>query len=176
MMNRRVFTRAMVLIAGGAAVLGRPAAAATTEGKEPKMADFLFVHSAKGIVYENGKMTLKGVSPLTIAFSDRPERIAGHLTTKEFIPFWSEGDDSFLKDPPNATVSIFDSGKVAEVVVVLSNPVLTGEDLAYDIKVLEGDMPSKGGPTSVFIDIIGMPLTPMSVAGVDRRMWRRRVY
>ena len=173
-MNRREFARAMVLVAGTGAVLARVAAAA--DDKAPKMADFLFVQNAKGVTYENGKMTLVGVSPLTVAFSDRPERIAGHMSTKEFVPFWSEGKDSFLKDPPNATVSIFGAGSVADVVVVLSNPVLSGDDLTYDVKVLEGQMPPKGGLVSVFIDIIGMPMTPMSYAGVDRRMWRRRFY
>ena len=173
-MRRRDFTKAAVLGAGVGALLSRTAAA--TDDKAPTMADFLFVQNAKGVVYENGRMTLKVVSPLTVAFSDRPERIAGHMATKAFVPFWSEGKDSFLKDPPNATVSIFDDGNVTDVVAVLSNPVLNGEDLSYDVKILEGRMPAKGGLVSVFIDIIGMPMTPMSFAGADRRMWRRRFY
>ena len=122
MLHRRDFAKALILVAGTGALLTRSASAA--EEKDPKMADFLFVQNAQGIVYENGKMTLKGVAPLTVAFSDRPERIAGHLSTKEFIPFWSEGKDSFLKDPPNANVSILDGGKVTDVVVVLSDPLL----------------------------------------------------
>ncbi|ODR99757.1 hypothetical protein AUC69_09150 [Methyloceanibacter superfactus] len=40
-------------------------------------------------------------------------------------------------------------------------------------KVLEGDMPAKGEDVAVFIDIIGMPLTPLSYAGVARRSFRR---
>jgi hypothetical protein len=35
-------------------------------------------------------------------------------------------------------------------------------------------MPASGGPASLFIDIIGMPLTPMSYAGVARRTAYRR--
>jgi len=35
--------------------------------------------------------------------------------------------------------------------------------------VLQGEMPAKGGLVSVFIDIIGMPLTPISYAGAARR-------
>ena len=66
---------------------------------------------------------------------------------------------------------------VPDIVVTLRNPVLAGEDLAYDVKILEGDMPAKGGPVSLFIDIIGMPLTPLSYAGVARRTaYRRAVY
>lgn len=34
-------------------------------------------------------------------------------------------------------------------------------------------MPAKGEDVAVFIDIIGMPLTPLSYAGVARRSFRR---
>jgi hypothetical protein len=36
-------------------------------------------------------------------------------------------------------------------------------------------MPESGADVSVFIDIIGMPLTPVSYAGVARRTYRRAV-
>ncbi len=36
-------------------------------------------------------------------------------------------------------------------------------------------MPVLGEDVSVFIDVIGMPLTPVSFAGVDRRAYRRAV-
>jgi len=34
-------------------------------------------------------------------------------------------------------------------------------------------MPASGKDVSVFIDVIGMPLTPVSYAGVARRTYRR---
>lgn len=145
-----------------------PEAAATE-----KHADFLFVQNARAIHFADGRLTLKGVSPTTIMFSDRPERIAGHMDTVRFIPFWSEGKDSFLADPPNATLSIVKGKQVEDVVVVLRNPELKGEDLSYQVNILEGKMPTEGGPVSLFIDIIGMPLTPVSIAGADRRAFRR---
>jgi hypothetical protein len=55
-------------------------------------------------------------------------------------------------------------------------PVLQGESLTYAVKVLQGDIPAKGADVSVFIDIIGMPLTPLSFAGVARRNYRRAFY
>lgn len=104
----------------------------------------LFVQSAKGASLDGGKLTLKGVSPTTVYFSDRPNRIAGHLATTEMIPLWSEGKDSFTKDPPNATLSAFaKDGAVANVVVELRNPKLTGDQLVYDVKVLEGRAPRR---------------------------------
>jgi len=155
--------------------------AQATEGQEKKgqeahqMADFLFVQNAKGIAYADGKLTLKGVSPATVMFSDRPERIAGHMATARFVPFWGEGKDSFLKDPPNATLSFLEGQSMEDAVVELRDPVLEGENLSYRVKILEGKIPAGAGPASLFIDIIGMPLTPVSFAGARRRMWRRAV-
>jgi hypothetical protein len=37
------------------------------------------------------------------------------------------------------------------------------------VQVLEGDLNGTDGPASVFIDIIGLPFTPLSFAGVARR-------
>jgi hypothetical protein len=89
------------------------------------------------------------------------------------VPFWSEGKDSFLSDPPNADISIFENGALRQTVVVLEDPVLDSGDLHYTVRVIEGEMPDTGEQVSVFIDVIGMPLTPLSVAGVDRRAFRR---
>jgi len=63
------------------------------------------------------KLTLTGVSPATIYFTDRPERIAGNMRTADFVPFWSKGKDSFLKDPPNADISIVEGDKQLRQVV-----------------------------------------------------------
>ena len=41
--------------------------------------------------------------------------------------------------------------------------------------VLEGKVPKAGGVCSVFIDIIGLPFTPLSFAGVARRTAFRTV-
>ena len=153
--------------------------AQATEGHEAKgqeahkMADFLFVQNARGIAYADGKLTLKGVNPATVMFSDRPERIAGHMATTRFVPFWGEGKDSFLKDPPNATLSFLEGNDLADAVVTLRDPVLAGDDLTYQVKVLEGKIPASAGLASLFIDVIGMPLTPYSYAGAARRAWRR---
>jgi hypothetical protein len=134
----------------------------------------LFVQNAQGVSLDNGKLTLKGISPTTIYFSDRPERIAGHMTMKEFVPFWTEGKDSFLSDPPNATLSALSGGSVKDFVVELRNPRLSGDELSYDIRLLEGVLPINDGPCSLFIDVIGMPCTPYSYAGACRRAYRWR--
>jgi hypothetical protein len=144
-----------------------------TQAKHGDKPQFLFVQNAEGVEFADGRLTLKGVSPVTVLFSDRPERLAGHMKTSDFVPFWGQGADSFKLDPPNATLSVLEGGDMANVVVELSEPRLAGGDLSYAVKVLDGQPPASGGAASLFIDIIGMPLTPVSFAGADRRMWRR---
>lgn len=144
--------------------------------EEPaKQADFLFVQTAKGMSFDKatGKLTLEGVSPITVMFSDRPERIAANMKTAVFVPFWSKGKDSFLSDPPNADISTLEGNQLRQIVAVLQDPVLQADNLTYTVKVLEGEMPAKAADVSVFIDIIGMPMTPLSFAGAARRGYRR---
>lgn len=136
----------------------------------------LFVMTAEGYAYQDGKLTLKGISPNTIIFADRPKRLAGHVPTEAVVQDWAEGRDSFEKDPPNADLSTFSPQGAKNVVVELKNPVLKADTLTYDVKILEGKMDASGGQTSLFIDIIGMPWTPLSYAGVARRTVARSVY
>jgi hypothetical protein len=122
-------------------------------------------------------LTLTGVAPNAIVFADRPVRSAGHLLTAHVLEEWS-ASDSFGKDPPNATVSVLgkDGDSVHDVVVELRSPKLDGDKLVFDVRVLEGDLAGANGPASVFIDIIGLPFTPLSFAGVARRSARRAAW
>lgn len=133
----------------------------------------LFVQSAHSMAYENGQLTLGGIAPTTIIFSDRPDRITGHIPLEEFVDSWGEGDDSFADDPPNAALSIFTEDEIHDVVVVLGNPQLEGSQLSYSVDILDGEMPANGGPSSLFIDTIGRPASAVSVAGCHRRGRRR---
>lgn len=60
--------------------------------------------------------------------------------------------------------------------MTLRNPQLPGRDLSYEVEVLEGTPPASAGAASLFIDIIGMPLTPISFAGAGGCKRRRSVY
>lgn len=164
---------ATAFVAPAATAVEVPAAA-------PVMAQLLFVQNAAAVeIGAGGKtLTLKNFSPTTLFFSDRPVRIAGHYRTDEYLQFWKAGPDSFLKDPPNATLSVFEKGKdeLSDVVVTLRNPRVSGSDLTYDVTVISGTLPKPGmGPASLFIDIIGLPFTPLSFAGVARRTAYRTV-
>jgi hypothetical protein len=165
------------VLAGGAAALA-VAGGALAETGDAATADFLFVQTAQGTAFDadQNRLTLRGVSPVTLFFSDRPERIAGNMETARFVPFWGEGTDSFLSDPPNADLSFIADGTLRQVVVVLRDPVLDNGDLHYTVEIIDGDMPVLGGDASLFIDVIGMPLTPLSYAGVRRRAFRRAAF
>jgi hypothetical protein len=132
----------------------------------------LIVMNAHGASLEGDTLTLNGVAPNSIIFADRPVRSAGHALTTQLLEEWGTSSDaSFTKDPPNATVSVFnkDGSKVRDAVVVLKSPKLEGDQLTFAVQVLEGDLAGADGPASVFIDIIGLPRTPLSFAGVARR-------
>ena len=151
--------------------------AATSEAKadDDNLVEYLFVQSAGRVTFDGDTMTLHGVSPTTLFFSDRPDRITGHAGTGEYVEHWSEGEDSFEADAPNAALSILgdDGHEIVEIVVVLRNPRLEDGNLTYTVEVLDGDPPASGGACSLFIDIIGRPRTPLSFAGARRRAVRR---
>jgi len=145
--------------------IGTPTAAA-----KPQIVPSLFVLNSRGATMQGDTLTLTGVMPHSIIFADRPVRSAGHQLTSDIIADWGAGDDSFTKNPPNATVSVFSKdGSVKDAVVVLKSPKLEGDKLTFNVQVLEGDLAGGDGGAALFIDIIGRPMTPMSFAGVGRR-------
>ena len=145
------------------------------QGQENDEMNFLFVQTAENVTYKDGLLTLKQISPTTLFFTDRPDRLAGHMTTIDFLSEWDEGDNSFAEDPPNAVISIFHENDILDVVVTLKNPKSDGKNLVYDVDVLDGVLPATGNACSLFIDPVGRPASPTSVAGVERRSTKRHV-
>lgn len=122
--------------------------------KAAKVSSLLVVNS-RGAKLEGDTLTLEGVSPNTIIFSDRPVRKAGHVMTSKMLDAWATGG-TFAKDAPNASVSVFskDGSSVEDVVVELKAPKMDGDRLTFHVKVLEGAIAKADGPASVFIDTI----------------------
>ena len=50
---------------------------------------------------------------------------------------------------------------VTNVVVTISNPRLEGQNLTYEVKTLEGDLPKTGGAAALFIDVIIVRRAPV---------------
>jgi hypothetical protein len=148
-----------------------------SKNTEPQVSEIeaMFVQSARGLMSSGGTVKFQGLAHSTLFFADRPERVVGHLSSKKFIDQWGEGENSFADDPPNAVVSFLENEESPpeEVTVVLRNPQLVGDTLTYAVDILDGKLPTRAGPCALFIDPIGRPLSPVSVAGVRRRDRRR---
>jgi hypothetical protein len=137
--------------------------------------EYMFSQTGASVTIDDDgrRITLDGVSPTTLFLSDRPYRLTGHLMTDDFIANWGSGTHSFVDNPPNALLTLFEQDAVNDVVVVLSDPILSGHDLSYAVKVTDGELTPSDGPASLLIDMIGRPLSPVSVAGTRRRGRRR---
>ena len=149
-----------------------------SEVTEQRLEDIeaLFVQTASSMTGDGDRLVLHTPSPSTLYFADRPQREVGHMTTRNFVELWGEGENSFATDPPNAVLSFAEPGDrgVDDVVVEIQSPTLEGDQLTYDIKVLDGILPAQTGPCALFIDPFGRPLSPVSAAGMHRRERRRR--
>jgi hypothetical protein len=143
--------------------------------EELQAEESMFVQTAQGVISEDGTLTLRGVTPSTLYFSDRPMRVVGQMKTADFVGLWGEGDNSFETDPPNAVLSFLEPGDDVpeDAVVVIKDPRLENSHLTYSIEVLEGTVPAQAGAVTLFIDPFGRPLSPVSVCGVRRRERRR---
>ncbi len=137
--------------------------------------EMMYVQTARGSSFEGSTLTLDGIAPSTLYFSDRPERVVGYVTAEDFVGLWGEGENGFAENPPNAVLALLESGDDVpeDAVVALRDPTMQGDSLAYARDLLEGSPPLTSGPCTLFIDPLGRPLSPVSIAGVHRRSRRR---
>lgn len=148
------------------AVVAVTALVAVTCGKAPTPAaeapEFMFVQIAEDMQVDTTAMTLRlvKVSHQTLFFSDRPNRIAGHIRMEQYLKEWTPaaGADNLGADPPNATLSVYEPGQADNsiAIVEISDPRLDGADLVYHYTLVDGAIPLAGGETTLFIDKIGV--------------------
>jgi hypothetical protein len=112
----------------------------------------LLVQNARAMTFDGELLTLEGLAPSTLFFADRPERIVGHMTNEELLAAWSEGEDGFAEDPPNAALSVLGEDGSQVAIVELREPSLSGDAITYKVRVLEGEPPRSAGATALFID------------------------
>lgn len=143
---------ALTVAAGQAVAADAPAKPDASAETAMPAANWLFVQVGGSFTSDGKTFTIHGVAPQTLMFSDRPERMTGDVQTSKFVDYWTSGKDDFQKDPPNATVSTVVDGKTDLVVVELLNPRINGDAITYDIRALDGTLPSSGKAVSVFID------------------------
>ena len=147
-----------VLLAAIILSLGAGAAISAASDDAPQL---MFVQSADNLKVDAAANTLRlvNVNQQTLFFSDRPERIAGHIKMADYLEEWTAkaGKDNFGADPPNAALSVYEQGKPDNTmaIVKITDPRIDGSDLIYGYKLIEGSLPAGGGATSLFIDWIG---------------------
>ena len=147
-----------VALGAAAAVLASVRGAAAA-GDKPML---MFVQLAESVKIDEAAKTIRlvNVSPHTVYFADRPERLAGHIKMAAYLEEWTSkaGADNFGKDPPNAALSIFEEGQPNNTLAIIEilNPKAEGKDLIYNDVVVKGKLPAAGGETALFIDWIGV--------------------
>jgi len=130
--------------------------------------DALFVQSATAFSSAPGTITLHGLAGSTVYFADRPRREIGHIPSHRFVQLWEAGASNFSVDPPNAVLSFLDDDGESppDAVLVLREPRLESDSLSYKVEILDGTLPCRSGPCTLFIDVFGRPLAPVArVAG-----------
>lgn len=133
---------------------------------------YMFVQTAHSgsLIPVTGKenlylLVLKGVSPQTIGFSDRPERIVGQISTQTFLEVFCFSPTN----PPNVAIELLEGAEDADVIVAeLFDPVYdaTNHTLQCKLRILkepnhsyaifnerhDPTLPQSFGPVTLFID------------------------
>lgn len=163
----------VILLLAAAVALPAAAAEEAAAAAEAERPVFLFVQSARSgtlapVADQQGRytLTLHGVSPKTVYFSDRPLRIAGQAEIEAFLAGLGFDDDN----PPNAALEILGAGDEGDVAVVeLRDPRYDAAagTLTYDVTLLadaatgapaffaeraDATPPAEFGEAALFID------------------------
>jgi len=152
-MRIAMIVAAAMLAGAGVSTAAMAQSDAAAAGGDPGPVQMMFVQQAAGMKFDGKTLTLEGVPPAAIFFADRPSRMVGHLSQKQFVELWNDSQsDSFEKDPPNAAVSIANPEDKAPAIIEIKKASLSGDTLAFEINVLDGELPATGGATAVFVD------------------------
>lgn len=116
---------------------------------------WLFSHTADGgTLTPNGDgtyaLTMTGVDPNVMAFTDRPDRQTAILTAQDLVQAWPS---MFADAAPNAVLVEHDpTGDTDSLVLVLTDPEVDGTTMTYTAAILEDE----DHPSSVD-GIVGAP-------------------
>ncbi len=149
----------------------------TKQTRIPK-ANWLFVQSStkgsfEAVLGDSNRYTLslKGVTPCMISFTDRPIRMASTISTKNFVDNWNagKGANNFKSDPPNAAL-VLSVNNIDDIYIFsLQNPsydantqtltytatpitITTSPSMDQIPCTLNATMPASFGPATLFID------------------------
>ena len=177
-MSKKMFAAiavlAMAILTASCGVLAEETEEVQTDNgtAEEKPVTFMFVQSAQSgtLIPVEGEdnlytLTLMGVAPQTIAFSDRPERVVVQAPMQKFLDGMCFAPDN----GPNAALEILEADEEEDLAVVeLFDPVYdaASQTLQYNVSILEMPdlsyavfneqadqvLPESFGPAALFID------------------------
>ncbi|MEP9377316.1 hypothetical protein ABLE91_11410 [Aquabacter sp. CN5-332] len=130
--------------------------------------EMILSQQAAGMTFDGKTLTLTGVPPITTFRVDRPERIGGTMTTEQYVKLWNATVQVFKNDPPNAALTIL--GPVpTQVIIELGSVTQNGTTLTYNASLLDGDIPSSGGP----VNLVVAPVVyrPLEATGTFLNCW-----
>lgn len=120
------------------------------EGLKPD-SEVLFVQTAGAMKSTGDSLTLSNISAELVWMTERPYRQSGQISNQDFLEAWSEGDDSFNADPPNAVLTLKENIE-KPIFLEITNPRFRGDQVTYDINILAGLLPPSSGQVSMLID------------------------
>jgi hypothetical protein len=150
-MNKQLLTFFALLgtFVFAATAMADPAVTAKLAGRH---AHRLLIQTARHASFAGSTLRLEGVGAESVMFSDRPQRIADTMPTARLITLWARKGGTFEKVPPNAGITFIANDRLGTATVELSKPQLDGTNLSYQVRVLEGKLPSAATTVSLFID------------------------
>jgi len=116
---------------------------------DSKKPQYLFTLASKSGTFKGDTLTLKGV-PLVVYFSDRPVRVAGHITLEEFLGMWDMGVDNFKNNPPN--LAIYEENGDKHAVLIITKPEVKGDNISFKVKLIGENIPESFEHSTLFID------------------------
>lgn len=122
---------------------------------EDAKSSYLFVQNAEYAILkpaskndkQNYTLTLHRIEPEVIFFTDRPQRVMGHISLQDFVKLWQgKSGDNFTADAPNVGVNGIKfrgllNHKNVDVVAELTNPVYDAKakTMTFNAKVLSDE-------------------------------------
>ena len=112
--------------------------------------EFLAIQNAKsGSIHQINEtaytLQLNNIPPITVLFSDRPDRIVITVSTSDFDGNWTAGRNSFSSDPPNDALLVenIDKSQLETIVISSFNPLYDDYDntLNYAIVAKNSTIP-----------------------------------
>ncbi|MEW6122978.1 MAG: hypothetical protein AB1698_10230 [Pseudomonadota bacterium] len=130
--------------------------------------EMLLTQQAASMTFDGKTLTLTGVPPVTSFRVERPERIGGTMTTEQFVKLWNATVAIFKNDPPNAALTVL-GPTPTQVIIELGSVTQNGTTLTYNATLLDGDIPSAGGP----VNLVTAPVVyrPLEATGTFLKCW-----